>query len=233
MLNDPIERKPFVKFLVQEALNNSPELKFLDYNLVATERSEQLFGPGRFLPTIALQGQYNYVFSRSGAGSTFPDFLPTPPDGFYNVGVNLSLPIFNQNKQNLNRQIAEIQKDQINISSDNIKLQIEKNINDAVLQIINQIANIELSKAFEETAAEVLDLTQTSYANGAVNIVQLLDAQNDYLQAQLASSNATYNYLLSTMTLERYLGSFFLLQTEEERNAFLARYLEFKTNNQD
>lgn len=229
LLNDPIERKPFVKFLIEEALINSPELKYLDYNLVATERSERLFGPGRFLPTVALQGQYNQIFNRSGAGSTFPAFLATPPNGYYNVGVSLSLPVFNQNKQNINQQIATIQKDQITISSANVKLEIERNINDAVLDLINQIANIELSKVFEKTAQEVLELTQTSYANGAVNIVQLLDAQNNYLQAQLASSNAVYNYLISSITLERYIGNFFLLESVDERNAFLARFLSFKS----
>lgn len=230
LLNDPVERKPFIKFLIQEALNNSPELKFLDFNLIATERSERLFGPGRFLPTVALQGQYNHVFSRSGAGSTFPVFIPTPPDGYYNVGVSLSLPVFNQNKQNINQQIATIQKEQIQFSTDNLKLQIEKNINDAVLEIINQVTNIELSKVFEETAKEVLELTQTSYENGAVNIIQLLDAQNNYLQAQLASSNAIYNYLLAMLTLERYIGNFFLLESTDERDAFIARFLEFKAN---
>ena len=132
---------------------------------------------------------------------------------------------------NINKQIATLQKEQLEISRDNITLNIEKNINDAVLQLINQISNIQLSKVFEDTAKEALDLTQTSYANGAVNIVQLLDAQNNYLQAQLASANATYNYLQSSMQLERSLGLFFLLQDESERTAFIQRFLEFTQNN--
>ena len=109
--------------------------------------------------------------------------------------------------------------------------QSEKNINDAVLELINQISNIQLSKVFEETAQEALDLTQTSYENGAVNIVQLLDAQNNYLQAQLASASANYNYLQGAMQLERSLGLFFLLQDEIERKAFIQRFLEFTRNN--
>ncbi|BAO74947.1 TolC family protein [Winogradskyella sp. PG-2] len=230
-LDDPTLRIPFVKFLVQEAIANAPELKALDYNLKATERSERLFGAGRFLPTLALQGQYNYEFSRSGAGANFPQTFPALPDGYYTVGLNVSIPIFNQNKQNINKQIASIQKEQIEISKDNVTLNIEKNINDAVLELINQVSNIQLSKVFEETAKEALDLTQTSYANGAVNIVQLLDAQNNYLQAQLASANATYNYLQGSMQLERSLGLFFLLQDESERQAFIQRFLEFTQNN--
>ena len=61
--------------------------------------------------------------------------------------------------------------------------------------------------------------------------MQLLDAQNNYLQAQLASANAAYNYLLSSMLLERSLGLFFLLEEEEEREAFAQRFLEFMQKN--
>jgi outer membrane protein TolC len=232
-LDDPKLRQPFVKFLVQEAIANAPELKALNYNLEATERSERLFGAGRFLPTVGLQGQYNYEFSRSGVGTDFPMGFPAIPEGYYTVGLNVSLPIFNQNKQNINKQIASIQKEQLEITKDNVTLNIEKNINDAVLVLVNQISNIQLSQVFEDTAKEALDLTQTSYANGAVNIVQLLDAQNNYLQAQLASANATYNYLQSSMQLERSLGLFFLLQDESERAAFTKRFLEFTQTNND
>ncbi|WP_431158488.1 TolC family protein [Winogradskyella poriferorum] len=231
-LDDPTLRKPFVEFLIQEAIENAPELKALNYNIDATERSEKLFGAGRFLPTVAVQGQYFYEFSRSGVGTNFPNGIQFP-DNYYSLGLNVSLPLFNQNKQNLNKQIASVQKEQLEVSKDNILLNIEKNINDSVLELVNQVSNIELSKVFEETAKEALYLTQTSYANGAVNIVQLLDAQNNYLQAQLASANATYNYLQSSMQLERSLGLFFLLQDETERQAFAQRFFEFLENYND
>jgi outer membrane protein TolC len=230
-LDDPTLRQPFVQFLIKEALINAPELKALDYNLQAAKRSERLFGAGRFLPTLALQGQYYSEFSRSGVGTSFPILFPVIPDNYYTLGVNLSLPIFNQNKQNINKQIASIQKEQLEISKDNVALNIEKNINNSVLDLINQISNIQLSEVFENSAKEALELTQTSYASGAVNIVQLLDAQNNYLQAQQASANATYNYLQSSMQLERSLGLFFLLQDASEQEAFIQRFLEFTQNN--
>jgi len=229
-LDDPSLKVPFVKFLVKEGLTNSPELKSLNYNIKAAERSQRLYGIGRFIPTIALQGQYNYEVSRSGLGTTFPQGFPEIPQAYYTLGLNVSLPIFNQNKQNINKEIANIQKEQLEISKSNVSLNIEKNINDAVLELINQISNIELSKVFEETAKEALELTRTSYESGAVNIVQLLDAQNNYLQAQLASTNANYNYLQVSMQLERSLGLFFLLQDESQRKAFVERFIQFKDN---
>lgn len=230
LLDDPKLREPFIEFLIEEAQKNAPELKALDHNLVATERNIALNGKGRFLPTVALQGQYNHTFSRSGVGSTFPTGFPTAPDGNYNVGLNVSIPIFNRTQTNINKQIAIIQKDQIEINRDNTKLSISGNIRSSVLNLINQISNIELSKVSEETAKESLELTQTSYANGAVNVVQLLDAQNNYLNAQLSRTNAIYNYLINALQLERYLGYYFLLNSEEDNAKFRQRFLEFLNN---
>ncbi|MEM6514795.1 MAG: TolC family protein [Bacteroidota bacterium] len=231
-LDNPTLKNSFVKFLISEAKANAPELKSIAYNLEVAERSKRLFGAGRFLPNIGLRGQYSQEFFRSGEGTQFPPTLAFP-DNFYTVGLNISIPIFNQNKQNLNQQIAIVQTEQLEFSRENIELLLEKNINDAVLELINQISNIKISKVFEETAREALDLTQTSYANGAVNIVQLLDAQNNFLIAQQASANATYNYLQRAIQLERALGVFFLLQNETEREAFVERFLEFTKDNQD
>lgn len=227
-LDDPKLREPFIGFLTEEALRNAPEVKSLNYNIEAVERNIRLSGSGRLVPTVALQGSYNSTFSRSGAGSTVPEGLGFGlVDNSYNASVSLSLPIFNQNTNNINRQIATIQKDQLQINKDNTELAIDANVRNGVYNLINQVSNIELSGVSEETAKESLELTQSLYSNGAVNIVQLLDAQNNYLNAQLARVNAVYNFLISSLELERSLGYYFLLKTEAENEAFRQRFFEF------
>ena len=104
---------------------------------------------------------------------------------------------------------------------------VDSNVRNGVMNLINQVANIELSTVSEETAKEALELTQTSYSEGAVNIVQLLDAQNNYLNAQLARVNAVYNFLINSLQLERSLGYYFLLKSEAENEAFRQRFFEF------
>lgn len=225
-IDDPGMREAFIEFLIEEAKTNAPELAGLDYNLKATQRTLKLNSSGRFVPTLALQGQYNKDFNQWGKGST-----PTPIyDNNYNVGLNLSIPIFQQNKKNINKQIAIIQQEQLNLNKENLELSIEQGVNEAILEIINEITNIELSRISEETAKESLDLVQTSYSNGAVNITQLLDAQRNYLQAQLSKANATYNYLLGSMRLERNIGKYFLLSTDAENEDFIQRFNTFLLN---
>ena len=226
LLDDPTSREPFISFLVEEAKANAPELKSLNYNLEAVERNLKLNSNGRFLPTVALQGQYNRVLDRSGEGSSAPMGFSLVDDN-YNVGLSISIPILNQNRTNINRQTSVIQKDQLNINKENTELAIAGNVRTAVLNVINQISNIELSIVSEQTAKDALDLTQTSYASGAVNIIQLIDAQNNYLNAQLARTNAVYNFLINSLQLERFLGSYFLLNTQEENENFSQRFLQF------
>lgn len=230
-LDNPKLRKKLIGFLVDFALENSPELKSLDYNLEATSRSLKLYSGGRFVPTLALQGQYIHELSRSGKGVSYPTGFPIVPEGYYNVGASLTIPIIDQNKQNINKQIASIQKDQLEINQQDLRLQISSNINNAILDLINQIANIELSRVSERTAEESLELTQASYNSGAVNIVQLLDAQNNYLEAQLSNISANYNYLFSALQLERNLGYFFLLHTVEENEEVIRRFEELAIRN--
>ncbi len=227
LLDDPTTREPFISFLVEEAKKNAPELKSLNYNLKATERNIKLSGSNRFLPTVALQGQYNHTFTRDGAGSTAPTGFPTLLDNNYNVGLNLSLPIFNQNQNNINKQTAIIQKDQIEINRTNSELNIAANVRNGVLNLVNQMSNMELSKVSEQTAKESLELTQTSYQEGAVNFVQLIDAQNNYLNAQLSRANAVYNFLINAIQLERNIGYYFLLHSSAENDQFTQRFQEY------
>ncbi|MFA8343489.1 MAG: TolC family protein, partial [Rhodothermaceae bacterium] len=83
----------------------------------------------------------------------------------------------------------------------------------------------------EETAKESLELTQNSYFEGAVSVIQLIDAQTNYLQAQLASSTANYKYLMASFRLERAVGHFFLLESEESNKKFLDRAKQHMINN--
>ncbi len=219
ILDNPKLQPALIEFLVQEAKKNAPELQNIDYNV--TKRTYKLNDTGRFIPTVALQGQYNLALSQSGKGSTLPVGFPSTPDGTYNVGLNVSLPIFNQNQRNINRQTAKIQKEQLGFEKENIELNIEKNVNDIILDLISEIANIEISKVAEDTAKESLELTQNAYKQGAVPVIQLIDAQTNYLQAQLGRATANYNYLLTSMQLERAIGFFFLVHTEAENQQFI------------
>ncbi|MBL4568893.1 MAG: TolC family protein [Flavobacteriaceae bacterium] len=223
IFDHPKMRSSFVDYLTLKAKENAPELKLMDYNLLVTTRTIKLNGRGRFFPILALQGQYNRDFNQWGTGSTPSPLLKKN----YNIGLKLSIPIFQQNKKNINKQTAIIEQEQLLINKANIALNISANVHIAVLKLIDEISNIETSNASEAAAKEGLLLTQTAYSSGAITIVELLDSQNNYLFAQLSKVNSTYNYLLNSLQLERYINHYFLLKTPQQNQDFILGFYNY------
>lgn len=226
ILDDPSLTEPFVSYLIKKAKINAPELKALAYNINATKRDIKRNGARRYLPTISLQAQYNRNFNRSGAGASPPTGGRLLDDG-RNVLLNFTIPIFNQNKFNINRQAAVVQKEQLEVNKQDFEQSLASNVSSGVLDLTNQISNIKLSKISEQSALETLDLTKLSYQAGEVNIVQLIDAQSNYLQSQLSQTNAIYNFIISSLQLERFMGYYFLLNSEEKNNQFRQEFYNY------
>lgn len=226
MLDDPFLRARFTRFIEELAIENAHELKSLQHNISATKRLETLYQRSKFLPTVGLQGQYNHTFTRDGKGTSYPTGFTGAPDGYYNVGLQVSLPIFQKKQRNINRQKSFIQREQLNYQKDETIVSLKKNVNDIILSIVSQYSSIELSQVSTEAAKESLELMQVSYSNGAIGITTLIDSQQAYFQAQQQQANATYNFQLSILQLERIMSYFFLLHSEEENQAFINRVKE-------
>ncbi|WP_082795744.1 TolC family protein [Flammeovirga sp. SJP92] len=231
LLDQPNERFLLTEFLIQEALTNSPELMSLHYNKESVERNYKLNKNGRFIPTVALQGQYNQFLLREGAGTTMPVGFPNVPLNNYNVGLNVSIPIFQQNTRNINQQKSKIQMEKLTVQKNDFEQDMERMVYDNIIALINELTNIEISKANKVVAEENLKISQSEYANGIIPVIQLIDAQNNLLENELAFITAQYNYFMVSLQIQRAIGYYFLLNSEENNQAFYARATQFIQNN--
>jgi outer membrane protein TolC len=225
LIDDPMRQSAFEEFLVAEALRNSPELRAFDHSLAATSRSVRLNGLERFLPTVAGGANFTRTIDRWGTGVPDPGLTV---DNYYTIGLSASIPLFDSNLRNIDRQSGKIREEQMNLDRAYTASLIERNVRDVVLEVMNQIANMELSAISEDAAAESLELAEVAFANGAINIVELLDAQTNQVRAQLAQASATYTFLATTLTLQRLAGHYFILSSEAENLAFLQRFEAFR-----
>jgi outer membrane protein TolC len=225
LIDEPMRQSAFEEFLVAEALRNSPELRAFDHSLAATSRSVRLNGLERFLPTVAGGANFTRTIDRWGTGVPDPGLTV---DNYYTIGLSASIPLFDSNLRNIDRQSGKIREEQMNLDRAYTASLIERNVRDVVLEVMNQIANMELSAISEDAAAESLELAEVAFANGAINIVELLDAQTNQVRAQLAQASATYTFLATTLTLQRLAGHYFILSSEAENLAFLQRFEAFR-----
>ena len=221
ILDDPRTQGIFQDWAVAEALARSPELAALDHSASALDRRAQLFGVERFLPTVSGGLDLVHVLDRSGAGAPPVGVFP---DRYWSLGVSAAVPLFESNRNRLDRQTSQVQARQLRLERARAASQIEQATRDVVLSLVETMTDIELSTISEETAAESLDLAQQAYATGAISIVDLLDIQANHLQAQLARVSATYTFLNTSVVLQRLTGNFFLLGDDEARSAVLDRF---------
>ena len=224
ILDDPSLREPFEDWLALEAMANSPELRIFDHNIDAVNRNVRVNGLERFLPTVAAGLDLNRIFAQEGAGAP-PAGLSV--DEYFSLGVTASIPLFDSNQRRIARQTGLFQRNQLEAERQDARNAIERAVRDVVLDLTGEIAGIQLSSVSEAAAQESLELAQASFASGAITVVQLLDAQSNYLSAQLARASATYSFLATSVALQRLVGHFSMLRTPEENAAFQQRFQTF------
>lgn len=220
VLEDPRQLDDFDDFLIAEAIAFAPEITQLDFNLAATQEIIDLNGVRRFIPTVAGTAEYNWILGRGGLGVPTENTPGAAVTDFYRLGLTASIPLFESNLRNIDRQVAKLQYDQLRIGREDTSRAIELGVQDVLIVLTREARNIRLTEIGVQAAFEGLQLVETGYANGAVTVVELVDARTNLLRARLSQANALYNYRVGLLSLGRLVGHFVGLSTEAENQAF-------------
>lgn len=230
--NNPQAWAVFRDFMVQEGLSRAPELGQLDSAIAAQQRRLRSTTNAFWAPILALQGTVDQRLIRRGAGSSGL-VIPNVPDGLsgfpqandlsWSIGLSFSVPIFSGGSRIAERARASELLRQLRVERAAASERIEQRIRSALHTMGSSYMNVGLSAKAARAAAENLDLVRDAYANGAVSVIELLDAQNAALAADEAAANALYVFLSDHMRMQRAIGGFDFFMTQEEREWFITR----------
>lgn len=226
-VNNPRDFYKYADFMVGQAKANVPDLKQLDYNVRAQERSVLLNQRNRYIPTVTVGGAYNYELYRSGAGAEIPAGFGAPNDWNWNLQLGAAIPIFQGGSRTASVQRSKVQLNQINTQRLNTERLIEQQVRSELENIRASYRNMELTKDAEKAAVKNFELIQDSYSKGAVTITQLLDAQNAAISSQLNSANAIYIFLSDLLNMERATGAYYMLMTREQKTDYVNQLESF------
>ena len=82
-----------------------------------------------------------------------------------------------------------------------------------------------------DAARSNFDLVADAYGEGLVDIINLLDAQNQALTADLAAATAVYDFLTDLMQVQRASGAFDFFRSPDDREEFLEKMHGFFEEN--
>lgn len=223
----------FTQFCVKEGLDASRELQALDAALEARRRVATIASRRFWLPDLALFGDIGKDFDRSGAGSTPPMLpeplpqLPTEPQTEWAVGLRASLPLLEGGGRVAEASRANREVERLELEREAVATRVELRIRTALEQVAASSSAIGLNRQSADAARSNLELVTDSYSQGLVSIIELLDAQNNALIAQLQAANSVYDFLVDLFALQRALSNMDFLTTPTERDAWFERLQQY------
>lgn len=229
-LNNPRAFDLFRSFMAQESLRLSPELKELDAAIRAQERALTSARRAFWFPTVALQADLSGL-AKGGSGSSpgLPDDLPfslsfpSPNSVNWTVGLNASLPLFTGGARRAEQAQSSEALRELRFAREAATERIEQRVRSTLHQAGASYAGIQLSVDAADSAGRNLELVTSAYEQGAVSILDLLDAQNAQLVAEQVAASAVYDYLLDLMRVQRAGGRFDFFLEPEEYDDFVTR----------
>ena len=139
----------------------------------------------------------------------------------------MSIPVFLGGARFLERtqsleEVARLEAQQSAVSE-----RIEQRVRTALHVAGSSYASIRLAREGADAAGSNLELLSDSYSQGLVSIIDLIDAQNAALVADLSAATAVYDFLVDWVEVERAIGRFSVFMTADGRNDFFDRLEAF------
>lgn len=231
LIQDQTALNQFTDFMVKESQQNLPEIQQIELAIAAQERLFKSNQRSFYIPTIVFGANYDYPIETVNPGA------PPPIPGFevgnnptWNAAFNVSIPLFAGGSRKYQKQKTQVGlyqlQDQQKEVSNLLELQVRANME----QVNASYNNIRLTKSAAASAGKNIAIVQDLYQSGQVNVTTLVDAQNALLGSQINATNANYQFMIDYFALQRSIGNYPFLATEEQKAQFLQRFVNFKNN---
>lgn len=209
----------FSDFLILESDRNLPELKQIESTLRSQEREIVNRKRALYLPDFQLQGGVDKILEEYDVARETPSELDHP----WTVSATASWPLYTGGARRIDLTKSRIALRQAKLEEKNFRnqfhLQVRSNLETAAVSA----REVALSKSALESATKNFEIIQAGYAEGRNTIADLIDAQNSKLSSERGEAIARYQFVLDFLILERSIGRFHFLDTQDEKRDFLIR----------
>jgi outer membrane protein len=232
-LSNPELFKIFMDFMVGLGLKQSPAIATIDSQIAAQNRILKSTKRAFWSPTIFAVGELRQFLYEGGAGSDvnlpsdFPVDLGKQDNTEWTVQIQASFPLFSGGAKIADYRQARSELSRLDYERDSTSEKVEEQMRTALNNSGASYPSIGFALSSAEAAHKNLDLVTDSYSRGVVSIIDLLDAQNAALSADLNAANAVYNFLIDLMNVQRASGKFDFFTSPEERNEWFRMLDEF------
>ncbi len=166
------------------------------------QQANEKYYRSAFVPSISAFGNYNMGYLNN-------EFFKTYNQGFSNsnIGILLSLPIFQGNKRVLQVRQAELQTKRVDWEMTLLKSKLNTQYAQALAVYKGNLSNYQSLKENVVLADDVYKTLDIQYRSGIKTYLDVIIAESDLRTAQLNFYNALFQLLQSKLDVQKALGT--------------------------
>lgn len=196
--------------LIEAALSSRSDYAAQEYAIIDNEMSQKI-ARSALLPTLSasagISGRYSdqFIDPVTREISSFSDqFFDQNVNR--SLGLSLQIPLFNRWNNKTNIESAKIQLKNSRLQLDNIRFQISEEVRQAYTDYLSLSKELESSERALIAAERALETEQQRYEVGATTLIELNQANANFVQAQSNRVQATYNFVFQDKLLDYFIG---------------------------
>lgn len=195
------ETLPSEEEAVQRALEYMPDLKISDYDIQLAQKTVAL-AKGNYLPSISANanvGMGMLQFDKTGMTS----WLNTPTES---AGISVNIPIYSRGSTKANVKKSQIALQQAQLDYDQTVLDIKQTVVQAHRNVVAAYNAFKVSEVKEQAYSKSFNAYNTQFQYGTITAVDLLQQQNNYLNALNSFIQNKYSLVMKRKILDIYMG---------------------------
>ena len=195
------ESLPSEEEAVSLAMEYMPDLRMSDYDIRLAEKSVDM-ARGNYFPSISANANVGMgVLSFDGDGNSKWYGKPTE-----SAGISMSIPIYSRGQTKANVKKSRIALEQAQLDYEQSALSVRQTVVQAYRNVLSAYNAYKVSQVKEDAYGKSFNAYNIQYQYGTITTVELLQQQNNYLNALNSYIQNKYSLLMKRKILDVYMG---------------------------
>lgn len=200
-LDDLKASLPTEEEAVSLAMEYMPDLRMGNYDIRLAEKSVDM-ARGNYFPSISANANVGMgVLSYDSEGNH--KWYNTPTES---AGISMSIPIYSRGQTKANVKKSRIALEQAQLDYEQSALTVRQTVVQAYRNVVAAYNAYKVSQLKEEAYGKSFNAFNTQYQYGVITTVELLQQQNNYLNALNSYIQNKYSLLMKRKILDVYMG---------------------------
>ena len=200
-LDGLLESLPTEEEAINLAMEYMPDLRMGDYDIRLAEKSVDM-ARGNYFPSISANANVGMgVLSYDSEGNQ--RWYGTPTES---LGVSMSVPIYSRGQTKANVKKSRIALEQAQLDYEQSQLSVRQTVVQAYRNVLSAFNAYKVSQVKENAYSKSFNAYNIQYQYGTITTVELLQQQNNYLNALNSYIQNKYSLVMQRKILDIYMG---------------------------